>query len=335
MARAASGGYALPMQQQWAADFTAKAQRYWTEERTRALVGNKRPLLLPAEAPMLLRVLGLLHRDASMPPGQVRKYRQINHMLTVLLPSLRVLRARCAKVRILDAACGRSYLSTLVAWHFKHRWKHPVEILGIDHSAALVEDSRRRTALIGLDELLRFEVAPLDGLEVEATWSAAFGQPSGPQPFHGLISLHACDTATDDAIALALAHEAEMIAVVPCCQAELAAGWAALAAKSAPGDFAPLWSGRHLSQSTGAHVTDLFRVLLLRAAGYEASAIEFVPSEHTPKNTLIRALRSSNGCPEALDQYRALKAATGGVGIGLERRVGRNALAPLEAKASP
>jgi len=120
---------------------------------------------------------------------------------------------------------------------------------------------------------------------------------------------------------VALAHRADMIAVVPCCQAELSSRWAALADADNGGDFSAMWAAPHLRRAAAAHITDLFRLLLVRGAGYDASAIEFVPSEHTPKNTLIRALRVSDGDPDALREYRALRDATGGAGIDLEHRV--------------
>lgn len=313
------------MNAQWAAEFAAKARAYWTDERTRSLIGDKQLLILPGEAPLLLRALGLLHRDASMPPSLVRKYRQINHMVIVLLPSLRALRERFESVRILDAACGRSYLSTLLAWHFRNNWKHPVQILGVDHSPNLVDVSRRRAEQIGLQDVIRFDVASLQQLEVRDAWRRAWGQADPQAPFHGLISLHGCDTATDAALGLALQHQAHMLAVVPCCQAELSSRWAELDAQDWPGAFAPVWAQGHLRRTTAANVTDMLRLLLVRSQGYEASALEFVPSEHTPKNTLIRGLRRQLPDPQAdlaaTAQYHALKDSTGGVGIHLETLV--------------
>lgn len=314
------------MQDLWSAHFTATAQAYWTEARTRALVGERRPAILPGEAPMLFRALGLLHRDGSMPVEHIRKYRQINHMVAVLQPTLRVIRDRYPTVRILDAACGRSYLSTLLAWHFRHNWSHPVQILGVDRNEALVLESQRRAEMIGLDDVLRFEVASLDALDVGQAWDKAFGPGADGNgrergAFDGLISLHGCDTATDDAIALGLSHRADMIAVVPCCQAELSARWSELATRGVAGGFSALWGEPHLRRAAAAHITDLMRLELLRGAGYDASAIEFVPSEHTPKNTLLRGLRVSAGDLEAIGRYQALKAATGGEGIALERRM--------------
>ncbi|MCA9548192.1 MAG: SAM-dependent methyltransferase, partial [Myxococcales bacterium] len=195
------------MQEQWAARFAERAREYWTEARTHALIGDKRPAILPGEAPVLLRALGLLHRDGSMPPPQVRKYRQINHMIAVLQPSFRGLCARHPTVRILDAACGRSYLSTLLAWHFRQNWQHPVQVLGVDRNPALVEESSRRAALVGLDEVLRFASGSLADFDVARGWADAFGEPGGP--LHGLLSLHGCDTATDDALALGITQGAE------------------------------------------------------------------------------------------------------------------------------
>ena len=129
------------MQHEWVAAFTETARRYWTESRTRDLVGDRHPAILPGQAPVLLRALGLLYRDGSMPREKIRKYRQINHMLAVMQPSLRTLRDRHAVVRIMDAACGRSYLSTLIAWYFREHWSHPVQILGVDQKPALIEES--------------------------------------------------------------------------------------------------------------------------------------------------------------------------------------------------
>jgi SAM-dependent methyltransferase len=303
----------------WASEFAARARAYWTETRTAELARGKTLQLPPAEAAPLLRALGLLHRDASMPPTQVRKYFQISHMVAVLGPSLRELRARHANLRFLDAGCGRSYLTLLLAWCARHRWSHSLEVLGVDRNPAVIDECRRRTALAGLDDMVRFEAAALDALDVRAAWQRAFGDAAG---VHGVIALHACDTATCDALALGVALGAEMIAVAPCCQAELARGWAALAdEKTAGGAFAPVWRSPHLRREAAAHLTDSMRLLLIRAAGYEASAIEFVPGEHTRKNTLIRAMKRGGQDAAARAEYEALVTATGGVGLGLDRRL--------------
>ncbi|MBA3820441.1 MAG: SAM-dependent methyltransferase, partial [Deltaproteobacteria bacterium] len=277
----------------WARAFTGTAQAYWTPARTRELTGDKALELLPAEAPLLLRALGLLHRDASMPPPQVRKYLQINHVIRVLRPAIAELRPHHPVIRLLDAGCGRSYLTLLLAWCARHRWDHRIEVLGVDRNPAVIEECRRRTAIAELEDVVRFEAAPLEALDVDAAWGRAFG---ARQPVHGVFALHACDTATCDAIALGARLEAELIAVAPCCQAELARGWTALAERGDAGAFAPLWRMPHLRREITAHLTDTMRALLLRAAGYDVTPLEFIGAEHTKKNTLLRALR--RGAPD-------------------------------------
>ncbi len=309
------------MREEWRAAFTEKARAHWSPERVEELTGGKDLLVLPDQAPALLRALGLLHRDATMPPAQVRKYLQLNHMLWLLGPPLRELMERFDVLNIVDAGCGRSYLTVALAWCFEHVFDQPARILGIDRNKKLIEECRRRTEMTGLEGILKYVASDLDDFESAAAWKEAFGEDGART--HAVISLHACDTATDDAIALGVCTEAELIAVAPCCQAELARGWRALgdavAEEEANGAFAPIWQTPQLCRESAATMTDTFRTLLLRAAGYETRAVEFVPSEHTPKNTLIRAIRRDEADGDALRQYIALRDATGGVGIKLEK----------------
>jgi hypothetical protein len=287
----------------WAREFTARAREHWTPERTRELTGDKQLEIVPAEAPLLLRALGLLHRDATMPPPEVRKFLQINHVVRVMRDAIAELRAKHDVVQLVDAGCGRSYLTLLLAWCAKHRWNFRLEVLGVDRNAVLIEECKRRTEIADLDDVVHYLAAPLESVQL-------------PERVHGVFALHACDTATCDAIALGLRLGAELIAVAPCCQAELARGWSQLA-----GDhpFSPIHRMPHLRRETAAHVTDAMRVLLLRAAGYEVTPMEFIAAEHTKKNTLIRALRRGTPDPSARAEYDALVAATGGIGIALAR----------------
>lgn len=308
----------------WARDVTEVARAYWTEARLLQLARGKTILLPPVEAAPLLRALGILRADGSIPPDRMRKYLQINHMVAVLGPSLSELRAAHPTVRIVDAGCGKSYLSLLIAWVFRHTHAHPIEVLGVDRNEALIEGVKDIAARSGLSDLVRHEAAMLGGLDVQAAWRRAFGRD---EAIHGVIALHACDTATDDAIALGVHLSATLIAVAPCCQAELARGWAALPASENESAFGAIHRAPHLRRELGANLTDAMRTLLLRRAGYQVWPIEFVPSEHTPKNTLIRAMRRASGDPsespaDAGRAYEALVAASGGVGIALGDRIG-------------
>lgn len=288
----------------WAAELEARAHTYWTDERTAQLLDGKQPVITPREGAVLLRALGLMRDDASIPPAQVRKYFQINHMVALLGPALRELRT-LPSIRLLDAGCGRSYLTLLIAWVARHVWRQPLEVLGIDRDPDVIAEAQRRTALAELDDVVCFEVGDV-----------ATARPSG---IHGVVALHACDTATCDAIALGIELGADMIAVAPCCQAELARGWADLAERGVDGAFAPVWRAPQLRRETAADVTDAMRVELMRAAGYDVTAMEFVPAEHTCKNTLIRGIQRGVPNPAARAAYEALRDATGGVDIRLAR----------------
>jgi hypothetical protein len=290
----------------WAARYTEIAHQHWTAERTAELTGGKRLAIVPGEAPLLLRALGLLDGDAAMSPAHVRKFLQINHLVRLVEPAFAELRTRHPTIQVLDAGCGRSYLTLLLAWCARERWNHRLEVLGIDRDPDVIAECRRRTAIAELDDVVRFETAELAAAEVGAV--------------HAVVSLHACDTATCDAIAIGAKLDAEVIAVAPCCQAELARGWATLAEQGAAGGFAPIWNAGHLRRETAAHVTDAMRVLLLRAAGYQVTATELVAEGHSTKNTLLRATRGAPD-PSARAEYDALVSATGGCGLALAARV--------------
>jgi hypothetical protein len=187
------------------------------------------------------------------------------------------------------------------------------QLLGLDRNAAVLAGCEERAALTGLSGLA-FREADLASVDLEATWAEVFDTPLA---LDAVLALHACDTATDDALAFAVSHRAGFFAVAPCCQAELSRKWAELA----PGPLAPLHDNPHLRRTTAATVTDAMRTELMRAAGNDVWAVEFVEAHHTPKNTLIYGHRT--GPSRSRARYDALEAATGGCGIGLADRLPR------------
>jgi SAM-dependent methyltransferase len=221
-------------------------------------------------------------------------------------------------VRVLDAGCGRSYLALLIAWCFQNRYRHPVEVLGVDRNRDLIETCRRRAPQAGLESSLRFEHGSIDRLDVARAWAQAFGAREEAPQIHVLVALHACDTATDDALGLGISLDARMIATAPCCHAELARKWRELQPGTAADPWEPIRRAPHLRREAAATVTDAMRTLLLRSAGYDVTPMEFVPSEHTPKNTLLRAMRRGGPSAEAWQEYTDLRQALGGPGIRLE-----------------
>jgi SAM-dependent methyltransferase len=292
--------------QRRAADITERAAAWWTGERLQNLLGGKHLVLHPVESAPLLRGIGLLNGDGSMAPQYVRKFMQVNHMIALLEPLMLDLAAAHPRVEVLDLGCGSSHLTLLLAWCFLHRWKHPAAVRGVDRNPALVEACRQRAEDAGLGDAVDLRAAWIGDLQAERA--------------HAVVALHACDTATCDAIAFAIGHGADLIAVAPCCQAELSRRWSETETRDPA--LAPIFSSPHLRRELAATTTDAMRMLLLRASGYRTTAMEFVPSPHTPKNTLIRAVRTSVPDPEARQQHEALVARFGGARIRLGELLG-------------
>jgi SAM-dependent methyltransferase len=235
-------------------------------------------------------------------------------MLGLLEAPLRALHARLGRpVQVLDAGCGRSYITMVLAWAGAQAGGVPVQVLGVDRRPDVIAASARRCVAAGLDGLARWIVAEVDAPQLAA------------EVVDAVIALHACDRASCDAIALGCARGAALIAVAPCCQAELARGWAALDQLGATGALRPVWTAPHLRRELGAHVTDAMRLVLLRARGYHARAIELVPDAHTRKNTLLIAEPQSDidaaSNQVAWREHDALVAATGGVELQLAARL--------------
>ncbi|EOD09759.1 hypothetical protein EMIHUDRAFT_105495 [Emiliania huxleyi CCMP1516] len=288
----------------FAATFAERSARYWTPERLQALSAGRDLPLSPDKpgAAALLRVIGLMGSDGSIGSEAVRKFRQINLLLLEVERHLAPHASRPTRkpLRVLELASGQSQLSLLLAHAAAHRWGRPAQVLAVDRDATRVQRAERRAHALGLSHAVvqrRSEIGQLG------------------RPPHLAVALHACDTASDDALAQAVRARSLLIACAPCCHAQLARRWL-------------VQSHPLRTIHTAAHVTDAMRVALLRAAGYRVAANEFAP-EHTPKNRLLLAGRLRAGVPatraaqeEGLAEYVALKSATGGAGIALEGLLG-------------
>ncbi|KAJ9527353.1 hypothetical protein QJQ45_025624 [Haematococcus lacustris] len=180
-------------------------------------------------------------------------------------------------VRILDCGCGAAYL-TLGTWHYLNNVLGiAAHITGIDSNAVLMAKSNRYCQQLGLGgHQAQFLASPIAGY-------------APPQPPHVILALHACDTATDEALALGVKQGAPIIMAVPCCHNHLHRQLAGSKAMVAP--FGPVMGHGILRQRMLDVLTDSLRALLLRIVGYKVDVVEFVSAEHTPRNVLIRAVR--------------------------------------------
>lgn len=301
-------------------EFTQKVKAHWTADRLQRLTSGHKYHVLPTNAPLLLRALGLLNKDASISADSMRKFIQINHLLTQFKPHLEDLNKRHAKIRILDAGCGSSFLTFILAWAYEEIWTHPSLLIGVDNNEALITKNNRTAVEMGVSERLKFITSSI----VDLDWSTLLSQieesfdpdPKKNRP-HAVVALHACDTATDDAIALGIKLRSDFIAVAPCCQAELARKWKEFADLGVSNPLKPAYHNPHLRREIAAHMTDLARVLILRGHGYEVTTTEFTMSHATPKNTLILATKRGNYHKESQSEYAQLVAWLGGGEISL------------------
>ena len=303
----------------------ARARAHWSADRLQRLMAGKRLPLHPVTHAAFLHATGLMSDDASVTSGQVKKYLQINHMISLIAPPFRAL-AKAMPGRpltLLDAGCGNSYLSLAFAFLAREAaagrmpqipdWKDTkfeLQVIGVDTNADVIRQSAERAAVLGLQDVMSFQKAELNAAVL-------------PERLHAVMALHACDTATDDALALGLHRQADILAVAPCCQAELAQHFKSLGAKSgADHALDVILHSPNLRRDTAATFTDALRLALVRALGYEATATEFIPSAHTPKNRLILAERRGRYNKAGLASFLALKEASGSPVLALEKAVG-------------
>ena len=266
-------------------------QRVLDDATVDKIMGGKDRPLRPDRSAALLRAIGIANSDGTISSRNAKKYKQVNHLVELCRPVWRE-RERAGALRVVDLACGNSYLSFVL---LEALGLEGVEarLLGIDLREDVIATSRARAELIGFGERAQFVAGRLEDLEPATIEAALGGTPELA------IALHACDTATDAALALSIRAGVESILCAPCCQAELARQLGPEAeARSIPP--AALEHGL-LRRSLGELLTDALRVELLEACGYEVSVVEFVASSHTPKNLLLRARRTRHLAPSEWD----------------------------------
>ena len=257
----------------------------------------------------LLRTIGLANADGSISAQNAKKLKQTRHLVELFRPTLQALRSVEARtgsandspnrpIRILDLASGNAYLSFVLADALRAAaWE--AEIHGIERRPELVKQSNERAKQLGFPSVNFSEGAVIGA-------KSPFSSPPDL-----VAALHACDTATDEAIAVGIRLEARSIFVAPCCQAELAAQLRAQKAGPTPG------IAHHglLTREYGSVLTDAIRVEVLDACGYDVDVVEFVDPEHTPKNRLLRATRRADPTPRPGRTLEAVQARCAALGV--------------------
>jgi SAM-dependent methyltransferase len=263
----------------------------------------KRRLL--AEDDPVLAALGFVDEGGRIRPSRQAKYRQVDEFLRDLAPVVDEALAsgrvpaptRERPLRVVDLGCGNAYLTFAAHRYLTHVRGLPVHTTGIDVKAQSLEHNTAVAASLGLGETMTF-------LQGDIGTAEPAGRPDV------VLALHACDTATDDALARAVRWQAPVVLAAPCCHHDVAAQ---LRRSPAPAPYSLLTRSGILRERFADTLTDAMRAAVLRMVGYRVEVIDFVDSKHTPRNTLLRAVRT--GAPRPDGARREFDELTGAWGV--------------------
>ena len=254
------------------------------------LPAKKKNYLLPEGSPVpFLVLLGIMNDEGKVISSRYDKFRQINRFLEFIddiLPDFSDKTAAGQPLRIADFGCGKSYL-TFAVHYFLTEIRHiNCEIEGLDLKEEVISYCNDMAAKLGLKGLI-FHTGNI------ADYSGAHSPDI-------VITLHACDTATDYALKYAVERGARAILSVPCCQHQVNTqlqmrGKAGGATGETPAEFEPLLKWGIIREKFSSLVTDALRGQWLEQQGYKVQMLEFIDMEHTPKNILIRAVKKKGG----------------------------------------
>lgn len=219
-----------------------------------------------------LKRLGIMDTDNRIKPTKYDKYKQINKYLETIASVINELEQ--TQIRIIDFGCGKSYLTFAMYHYLKERLGKDVEIVGLDLKEDVITFCNTLAQELQFENL-NFQIGDI-------------GHYTTNKKIDMVVSLHACNTATDAALAKAVNWGAKVILAVPCCQHECAT-------QIAHPMFSPLLKHGILKEKIASLITDGLRAQMLEAEGYKVSVSEFIDMQHTPKNILIKAVLSSKG----------------------------------------
>jgi len=245
---------------------------------------------IPASYPdPFLKKIGIMTEDGQIKADMRDKFAQINEFLKLLDHTGMLTSFEHSPIEILDCGCGSSHLTFATYHYLNHIRRIPASLSGVDTNAGLMERSNAYSQELGLNDACFYATPIIDYIPAKAP--------------DMVLALHACDTATDEALALGVRCGAPVIMAVPCCHKHLHQQLEARA------PFEPVMRHGILKQRMADILTDSFRALLLRMMGYKTDVVEFISSEHTGRNLLIRAVkRTAPGEAEFMEEYAALKA---------------------------
>lgn len=249
-------------------------------------VESKRDYYIKAsKAPELLKEIGIMTKDGKIKNDMIRKYNQIDHFIEVVEPILKELDSK-ETINIMDCACGKSYLTFVLNYYIKEVMKKNCHFIGIDYQDHVIKSSKERAERLGYKNMEFIK----EDLKVYMP----------EKRIDMVVSLHACDTATDFAISAGIRAKAKSLIVVPCCHKELIN-------QIDSKDLKPLYKHNIFRAKLNDTLTDSLRCLFIESYGYEVSPLEYISPLDTPKNLMIRAVKTQEDNQEARREYESIK----------------------------
>ena len=253
---------------------------------------QKSRLLTAENAAPFLKAVGILTNDGRIRADMQRKFKQINEFLRLVDETDSFKDFTGKPVHVVDFGCGNAYLTFAIYYYLRDILNLDTHVIGVDIKADLIERHQDKVKALGWDQL-RFHTGTILGFQPDVIPDV-------------VLALHACDTATDDALAQGIRWNSKLIVCAPCCQHELQEQMSHL---PMPTQLLPIFHHGILFERMGDILTDTFRATILRIMGYRTDVTQFVPIEHTAKNLMIRAVKTSSpGNARWVEEYRNLKA---------------------------
>lgn len=241
---------------------------------------NSKYEIRPTQSVELLKELHILTRDGKLNQDSRRKLKQVYHLVQFIEPLMEKVLSEQDELTLVDHGAGKSYLGFILNDLFCKLQSKPCHIIGIEIRQSLVEHAQSLAEKIGFKNMSFFHLSVEDSLS----------SPLLPEKVDIVTALHACNTATDDAIKFALTKSAKHIVLVPCCQAEVASVMRSNKALNLKrGALSEIWRHPIHTREFGSHITNVLRCLQLEANGYNVTVTELVGWEHSMKNELIVA----------------------------------------------
>jgi len=252
---------------------------------------QKNKILTAENAAPFLKAIGIMTEDGRIRADMQRKFKQINEFLR-LVDETHSLPAHSGQpIHVVDFGCGSGHLTFAMYFYLREILRLDAHVTGVDIKRELIDQLQTKSEALGWSHL-KFQTGYIADYELDVR----------PEV---VLALHACDTATDDALAKGIGWGSKLIICAPCCQHELQEQ---MARTELPDPLAPIFQHGIFFERMGDILTDTFRANILRILGYRTDITEFVPIEHTGKNLMIRSVKTSPvGEARWVQEYRDLK----------------------------